>query len=139
MKRRIRSLSGEVSLYTQPTRAPGEFVAYETHPVPGGVDMAVSSGKTPKEALDNAVEFLSACPGGSCFAVTRGLFPTARKNFIIEGLGFDDEWDWRVLGDSPAEEDYRFDTQAEAERALNLLARRTGWPRDEMRVRQVKS
>lgn len=61
-----------VELYVKEGR-PGEFIAWERHPVPGGVDMPVVCRADAETALADARAFLKERRGGSCFKAERSV------------------------------------------------------------------
>lgn len=61
-----------VELYVEGPDRAGWYVAYERHPVPGGVDLPLVSRRSEQEALDAAQAYLKD-HGGSAFRAERSV------------------------------------------------------------------
>lgn len=66
-----KTTTAAANLFATSTR-PGEWIAYESHPVPGGHPMAVLSRRTKSAALRDAAAYVAA-RGGSMFKSERSV------------------------------------------------------------------
>jgi hypothetical protein len=62
-----------VKVYAVEQFRPGEWIAYEEHPVPGGQPMPLASSRSKETALTLAHAYLSSKPGGSVFKAERSV------------------------------------------------------------------